>query len=382
MEPMHGGTSSSMKQQLQVGLLVAAFAVAMVPTTAWCRELCYNSSKVASASPPPGAPMATAVIVFGDSIVDPGNNNNLKTQIKANHAPYGMNFANGEPTGRYSNGLIPTDFIVQGLNVKQLLPPWLGVELSPEDLKTGVSFASGATGYDPLTPVIVSVITLDQQLEYFDDYRAKLVALVGEKETTRIIDGALFVVCAGTDDIANTYFTTPFRSVEYDIPSYVDLLVSGADQFLDKVAAKGARKIGFVGLPPVGCVPSQRTLGGGPHRRCEEKRNYAAKLFNSRMEEVIAGKKLDPATRMVYIDIYGILNDLVENGDKYGFNETARGCCGTGTIEVTGLCDTRYVDICDDVDQHVFFDSYHPTQRAYKIIVDNIFDNYLQFIVG
>uniref|UniRef100_J3LV00 Uncharacterized protein n=1 Tax=Oryza brachyantha TaxID=4533 RepID=J3LV00_ORYBR len=252
-----------MKQQLQVGLLVAAFAVAMVPTTAWCRELCYNSSKVASASPPPGAPMATAVIVFGDSIVDPGNNNNLKTQIKANHAPYGMNFANGEPTGRYSNGLIPTDFIVQGLNVKQLLPPWLGVELSPEDLKTGVSFASGATGYDPLTPVIVSVITLDQQLEYFDDYRAKLVALVGEKETTRIIDGALFVVCAGTDDIANTYFTTPFRSVEYDIPSYVDLLVSGADQFLDKVAAKGARKIGFVGLPPARGVRAGRGGAGG-----------------------------------------------------------------------------------------------------------------------
>mgnify|MGYP003702470029 CR=1 FL=1 len=271
---------------------------------------------------------------------------------------------------------------VQGLNVKQLMPPYLGVELSPEDLKTGVSFASGATGYDPLTPVIVSVITLDQQIEYFHEYRKRLEGVVGEEETARIIDGALFVVCAGTDDIANTYFTTPFRSVEYDIPSYVDLLVSGAAKLLDQVAALGARRIGFVGLPPIGCVPSQRTLGGGPHRRCEEKRNYAAKLFNSRMEEVIAAKTNPATTRMVYVDIYTILQELVENGDKYGFTETTRGCCGTGTIEVTGLCDARFVDICDNVSNHVFFDSYHPTQRAYKIIVDYIFDNYLQFLLA
>jgi hypothetical protein len=42
-----------------------------------------------------------------------------------------------------------------GLGVKDLLPPYVGYELTPEDILTGVSFASGATGFDPLTPVIV-----------------------------------------------------------------------------------------------------------------------------------------------------------------------------------------------------------------------------------
>ena len=115
----------------------------------------------------------------------------------------------------------------QGLGVKQLLPAYLGADLSPEDLLTGVSFASGATGFDPLTPIVVNVISLEQQLAYFDEYRAKLVGIAGEEETERILRGALFVVCAGTDDVANTYFTTPFRRVAYDIPSYVDLLVAG-----------------------------------------------------------------------------------------------------------------------------------------------------------
>ncbi|GJM97317.1 hypothetical protein PR202_ga14236 [Eleusine coracana subsp. coracana] len=312
-----------------------------------CHGYNYNASQ---------GPLVTAVIVFGDSIVDPGNNNDLATLIKANHPP--------------------------GLGVKQLLPAYLGAELSPEDLRTGVSFASGATGFDPLTPVVVSVISLEQQLRYFDEYRGKLVSVAGEEETARIIDGALFVVCAGTDDVANTYFTTPFRSVEYDIPSYVDLLVSGAEDFLRKVSSRGARKIGFVGMPPVGCVPSQRTLGGGLTRQCEEKRNQAAQLYNARIQDMIHRlNNGDSGTLVVYLDIYRILDDLMERGEKYGFAETTRGCCGTGTIEVTGLCDARFVSVCDDVSQHVFFDSYHPTERAYRIIVNDIFDNYMDVLV-
>ena len=52
-----------------------------------------------------------AVLVFGDSIVDPGNNNNLSTLVKCNFPPYGRDFVGGFPTGRFSNGKIPPDFI-------------------------------------------------------------------------------------------------------------------------------------------------------------------------------------------------------------------------------------------------------------------------------
>lgn len=52
-----------------------------------------------------------AVFVFGDSIADPGNNNNINTIIKCNFPPYGRDFKGKIPTGRFSNGLIPTDLI-------------------------------------------------------------------------------------------------------------------------------------------------------------------------------------------------------------------------------------------------------------------------------
>lgn len=52
-----------------------------------------------------------AVFVFGDSIVDTGNNNHINTLIKCNFPPYGKDFQEGKPTGRFSNGRVPSDFI-------------------------------------------------------------------------------------------------------------------------------------------------------------------------------------------------------------------------------------------------------------------------------
>lgn len=59
---------------------------------------------------PPGKSLP-AVIIFGDSIMDTGNNNNLKSVIKCNFPPYGQNFPGKVPTGRFGNGKVPSDFI-------------------------------------------------------------------------------------------------------------------------------------------------------------------------------------------------------------------------------------------------------------------------------
>lgn len=53
----------------------------------------------------------TCLLVFGDSSVDPGNNNHLSTTNKANYLPYGMDLSNSQPTGRFSNGKLATDFV-------------------------------------------------------------------------------------------------------------------------------------------------------------------------------------------------------------------------------------------------------------------------------
>jgi hypothetical protein len=50
-----------------------------------------------------------AIITFGDSAVDVGNNDYLYTIFKANYPPYGRDFVNHRPTGRFCNGKLATD---------------------------------------------------------------------------------------------------------------------------------------------------------------------------------------------------------------------------------------------------------------------------------
>lgn len=52
-----------------------------------------------------------AIFVFGDSTADPGNNNYVTTIFKGNFPPYGRDFPNQVPTGRFSNGRLANDFI-------------------------------------------------------------------------------------------------------------------------------------------------------------------------------------------------------------------------------------------------------------------------------
>lgn len=50
-----------------------------------------------------------AMFVFGDSLVDVGNNNYMASLSKANYVPNGIDF--GKPTGRYTNGRTIADIV-------------------------------------------------------------------------------------------------------------------------------------------------------------------------------------------------------------------------------------------------------------------------------
>ena len=63
----------------------------------------------------------SCILVFGDSSVDPGNNNVLNTNMKSNFPPYGKDFYSSRPTGRFSNGRLATDFIGKKRNSTPLL---------------------------------------------------------------------------------------------------------------------------------------------------------------------------------------------------------------------------------------------------------------------
>jgi hypothetical protein len=94
-----------------------------------------------------------AVIVFGDSTVDTGNNNQIPTPLRADFPPYGRDMPGGpRATGRFGNGRLPPDLISEAL-VPAYLDPAYGID----DFARGVCFASAGTGIDNATAgVLVS----------------------------------------------------------------------------------------------------------------------------------------------------------------------------------------------------------------------------------
>lgn len=52
-----------------------------------------------------------ATFIFGDSLVDAGNNNYIFTLAAANHKPYGIDWPDQQATGRFCNGKIIPDLI-------------------------------------------------------------------------------------------------------------------------------------------------------------------------------------------------------------------------------------------------------------------------------
>ena len=183
---------------------------------------------------------------------------------------------------------------------------------------------------------------------------------------------------------------------------------------LQQLYQQGARRIAILGMPPVGCVPLQRTLAGGLARDCDPARNHAAQLYNSRLKEEIARLQEELQCQKIgYVDIYDILQDMITNPCKYGahhlaclgrhpeltlslwpvtefdgflvgciafagFEVSTRGCCGTGEFEVSLLCNQVTATTCPDDRKYVFWDSFHPTERAYEIIVDYLFPRYVE----
>lgn len=314
-----------------------------------------------------------AILVFGDSIVDSGNNNYLATVGKSNFPPYGRDFEGGVPTGRYSNGKIPSDLIAEEMGIKELVPPYLDPNLQISDLLTGVSFASGAAGYDPESAKLANVLTLEDQLKLFRRYINQLRATVGDNTTQAILSQSVYLVCAGSNDITNTYFALPFRRLHYNVSAYTSLMVNWASTFIQELYSLGARRIGVVSAPPCGCLPSQRTIAGGLLRHCAEKENQAAILFNTKLYSQLSSlnQKL-LGSRVVYLDIYNPLLNLITYPSQYGFEVIDRGCCGTGNIEVSFLCTKLDPGTCKDASKYIFWDSFHPTEAAYKFIVHDV----------
>ncbi|KVI03721.1 Lipase, GDSL [Cynara cardunculus var. scolymus] len=330
--------------------------------------------KVATAfSTPNITNLYPSILIFGDSTADPGNNNYIDTTFKANHHPYGVNFPGQVATGRFSNGKLVADFWASLLGIKDTVPPFLQPNLSDFDIRTGVNFASAGSGFDDVTTQVSQVIPMTKQLHYFREYKWRLKKLVGPKEARRIIGGALVSISAGTNDFTISYYDLRTRRDDFSIGDYQDYILKKLQNFVNELYELGCRTMMITGLPPMGCLPIQ--MAGRFSRTCIKYQNADARNYNRKLISLLPQIQVSlPGSKIMYADIYTPTAELLRHPQKHGFTETKVGCCGTGFLEAGPIC-TPLTPLCDDPSSHLFFDSIHPTEAAYRYVTKSLLNH-------
>ncbi|CAI0433700.1 unnamed protein product [Linum tenue] len=206
-----------------------------------------------------------AFFVFGDSLVDNGNNNYLATTARADSPPYGIDSASGRPSGRFSNGRNIPDFISEALGSEPTLP-YLSPELNGERLLVGANFASAGIG-----------------------------------------------------------------------------ILNDTERAMRGVAGQ--------------CAPELQR---------------AAALFNPQLTDLI-GELNSELGESVFIaaNTRMMTNDFISNPEAFGFTDSEVACCGQGPYNGIGLC-TPASNLCQNRDVNVFWDAFHPSERANGFIVQTI----------
>ncbi|KAL6987752.1 hypothetical protein U1Q18_013500 [Sarracenia purpurea var. burkii] len=257
-----------------------------------------------------------SLYTFGDSFVDPGNNDYIETPARSNFPPYGRDFVNHMPTGRFSNGRLFPDFLAYYLGVENYQRPYLDPMLNIDEALTA------------------NAIPMSKQLEYFKQYKAKLEKKMGKKKAEEQIKKALFYINAGSDDFAFTYFGDgsgqTIRQKTYKLPDYEQFLLQLMQQFIQGLSEQGARKIAVNGLPPLGCIPVGITLlprnskTTSPRRNCLDYVNKVARDFNLLLQNELNAMHSNLSklgTQITYIDFEQPLLDVIQNPDTYGLHK-------------------------------------------------------------
>ncbi|CAH2046917.1 unnamed protein product [Thlaspi arvense] len=130
-----------------------------------------------------------------------------------------------------------------------------------------------------------------------------------------MVENSLYLVVASSNDLAHTYMA---RSIKYNKTAYPHYLADLSSKFVRELYGLGARRIGVFSAVPVGCLPARRTVQG-IKRNCSDKLNKMALQFNAKLSPALeALGKESPGSKIVFIDVYDTLYDMIENPKNYG----------------------------------------------------------------
>ncbi|XP_077224138.1 GDSL esterase/lipase At1g71691-like [Tasmannia lanceolata] len=314
--------------------------------------------------------LVPALFIFGDSLIDNGNNNNLPSLAKANYYPYGIDFSAG-PTGRFSNGYTMVDEIADLLGLP-LIPPYS--QASGEQALHGLNYASAAAGILDITGRnFVGRIPFNQQIQNFENTVEQIAHELGAANIAESIRKCIFFVGMGSNDYLNNYLMPNYNTRnQYNSDQFANLLIQQYSQQLTSLYNLGARRFALTGVGLLGCIPN--FLAQSIDSRCSDSVNNLVVPFNNNVRSMINSLNANlPAAKFIYLDVYRMFQDILRDPRPNGFSVVDRGCCGIGRNSGQITC-LPFQTPCMNRDQYVFWDAFHPTEAVNIILGTQAFN--------
>jgi len=290
---------------------------------------------LASASPA-AADARHRFVVFGDSLSDPGNAFVLLRNVEIPpfdslipDAPYArgaFHFSNG-PTWVEQLSLIDRAAPSAG--------PALFIPVLFSNYAVGGARARQAGPFDLSTQVGVFV----------GDFGGRGPA------------GALYVVWAGGNDLRDALQALaldPTGAASADIVQAA--LVSIGDNLLTLHAA-GARNFLVPNAPDISLAPAVRLLGPAAQGAAR----FLSLQFNGGLEAILRGLEAALGVRIVRLDAFGIVDEIVAAPAAVGLAEVVQPCIALNT---------KVHAFCDHPNKFLFWDGIHPTVAGHRILAE------------
>ncbi|OMO65984.1 Lipase, GDSL [Corchorus olitorius] len=318
------------------------------------------------------AKTAVPLFVFGDSILDAGNNNyiNTSTLDQANFWPYGETYFKF-PTGRFSDGRVISDFIAKHANLP-FIPPFLQPGFRQYNL--GVNFASGGAG--ALVETFQGfVIDLKTQVKNYNKVESRLRQKLGNDEAKMTISRGVYLFSIGNNDYMSPFLTNSTILNNYSDSTYVGMVIGNITTAIKEIYRRGGRKFAFINLPDLGCVPGIRILTS--NGSCLEKASSLANLHNEALFKLLFQlQKRLKGFKYTIFDFNTNLKNRMLHPSKYGFKIGEAACCGTGPYGGTYSCGGKRIvkefQVCKHPNEYLFWDSFHLTEKANKQLADEM----------
>ncbi|XVF27245.1 hypothetical protein REPUB_Repub14bG0089900 [Reevesia pubescens] len=292
----------------------------------------------------------SAVFIFGDSLVDVGNNYYVNTVAMP---------------------IFPNE---EELGFKNFTPPYLNPNSTGDVVLKGVNYASSGSGLLNSTGLIFGApICMDEQINNFAKTRQYIISRIGVPAAQGLLTQALYLVAIGANDIFS-------EEISPNYTTYLDSLISKFKSQLTALYNLDARKIIVTNAPMVGCTPFERDMHSSGDA-CVDFLNELAKLYNMKLKILLSELTTNlPGSTFVYVDAYAMSEDLLQNYRSYGFENAKFACCQVvgqhGGLVPCG----SFSQICSDRTKYVFWDPFHPTDSANLIMAKHILDGDLNFV--